>query len=118
MYKFPKKLWCRILVANYLDSNSLDKILTMANSVRGSPIWRFIWESRKLLIEHLTWKIDNGKRVWFWRDLWNGDEPIVDLFEDKDWVNQIESFIGQWVADYFQTIPNPPVSLSWKSVGE
>lgn len=50
--------------------------------------------------------------------MWNGDEPIADLFEDKDWVNQIEASVGQWVANYFQTIPNPSTYLSWKSVGE
>ncbi|XP_059066285.1 uncharacterized protein LOC131857616 [Cryptomeria japonica] len=117
-YKFPKKLWCRILVAKYLDSNSRDIILTVANSVRGSLIWRFIWESCKLLTYHLTWKIDNGKRASFWHDSWNGDEPLENLFKDKDWVNQIEAYVGSWVADYFEILPNSSSSLSWKSVGD
>ncbi|GLJ46146.1 hypothetical protein SUGI_0972160 [Cryptomeria japonica] len=87
--------------AKHLDSQSLERILTIANSTRGSPMWRFLWDSHRLLTEHLTWRIGNDKKARFWHDSWNGDEPLAELFEDQEWVNQIEALVGPWVAEYF-----------------
>ncbi|XP_059070536.1 uncharacterized protein LOC131860177 [Cryptomeria japonica] len=63
----------------------------------------------------LGWKMFKYPQKLWCRimDSWNGDVPIDDLFEDKDWVNHVEASVGPWVADYLQ-IQN----LSWKSVGE
>lgn len=100
MYMHPQKIWCKILSKKYLDSPNSERIFTLENSDGGSPIWRFIWESRRIIIEHLSWKIDNGKKARFWRDSWNGDPPLAEAFEDQDWLNQVEASVGPFAADY------------------
>lgn len=99
LYKYPHKGWCRLMANKYLDANEPERIFTMANTVGGSPIWRFIWESRKIITEHLTWKIGDEKKAKFWRDSWCGEETLANVMEDQDWVNQVEVEVGMFVAD-------------------
>ncbi|GLJ44896.1 hypothetical protein SUGI_0945230 [Cryptomeria japonica] len=114
----PQKIWCKILSRKYLDSPDPERIFTLANSDGGSPVWRFIWKSRRIITEHLTWKIGNGKKARFWRDLWNGDPPLVEAFEDKDWVNRVEISVDPFVANYMQCVPSSTALINWKEVGE
>ncbi|XP_059070381.1 uncharacterized protein LOC131860044 [Cryptomeria japonica] len=89
----------------------------MENTIGGSPIWRFIWKSRKIIKEHLTWKIGNGKKAKFWRDSWCGEETLVDMMEDQDWVNQVEAEVGMFVADYIRQFDSQKEPIIWKMVG-
>ncbi|XP_057863439.2 uncharacterized protein LOC131071570 [Cryptomeria japonica] len=118
MYKYPQKIWCKILSRKYLDSTKPERIFTLANSKGGSPIWRFIWESRRIISEHLTWKIGNDKKARFWRDSWNGDTPLAEAFDDQDWVNQVEASVGPFVADYMHQMPKSTTLIIWKKVGD
>ncbi|XP_059064528.1 uncharacterized protein LOC131856677 [Cryptomeria japonica] len=68
MYNTPQKGWYKVMATKYLDSSEPERIFIVANSVGGSPIWKFAWESRKIITDHLTWKVGNGKKAKFWRD--------------------------------------------------
>lgn len=72
------------MATKYLYLNEPERIFTVANTVGGSSIWKFIWESRKILTDHLTWRIGNGRKAKFWRDSWNGEEALADVIEDQD----------------------------------
>lgn len=61
IYREPNCLWCKIFQNNYLDSLDPKRILTIGTSNGGLAIWNFLWDRRKLITEHLTWKINNGK---------------------------------------------------------
>ncbi|XP_057856252.2 uncharacterized mitochondrial protein AtMg00310-like [Cryptomeria japonica] len=100
MYAQPHKSWCKIMVAKYLDSTEAERIFKVANSIKGSPIWKHIWESRSILTEHLTWKIGNGEKAKFWRDSWNGDISLAEEIDDMVWINEVEAVVGSYVADY------------------
>ncbi|GLJ14995.1 hypothetical protein SUGI_0244810 [Cryptomeria japonica] len=100
MYEQPKKIWCKIMTAKYLDSNDSERIFTVANSISGSPIWKFIWESRNIITEHLTWKIGNGRKAKFWRDFWNGDISLAEEIDDPVLTNEVEALVGPFMADY------------------
>ncbi|XP_059064892.1 uncharacterized protein LOC131856943 [Cryptomeria japonica] len=118
MYNAPQKGWCKVMAAKYLDSSDPERIFTVANSVGGSSIWRFIWESRKLITDHLTWRIGNGKKAKFWRDSWNGELALANIINDNEWINQIEANMGVHVADYVESFHSPNVPISWKRVGD
>ncbi|XP_059064981.1 uncharacterized protein LOC131067114 [Cryptomeria japonica] len=118
MYNLPHKGWCKLMATKYLDSNEPERIFTVANTVGGSKIWKFIWESRKILTYHLTWRIGNGLKEKFWRDSWNGEEALADVIEDEEWINQIEAVMGVYVADYVDMNCSPNSPISWKRVGD
>ncbi|GLJ41989.1 hypothetical protein SUGI_0869280 [Cryptomeria japonica] len=83
MCKEPQKLWCRLFQRKYLDSDDTNKILTMANSERGSATWNFLWDSRHIITNHISWQIGNGCTALFWRNSWDGFLALADSFEDK-----------------------------------
>ncbi|GLJ36214.1 hypothetical protein SUGI_0726940 [Cryptomeria japonica] len=118
MYKHPQKIWCKILSRKYLDSTVPKRIFTLANSEGGSPVWRFIWESRRIISKHLTWKIGNGKKARLWRDSWNKDTPLAEAFNDQDWVNQVEALVDPFMVDYMHRVPNSTTLIIWKKVGD
>lgn len=78
MFKSPEKMWCRIMRFKYLDVDDSSRILTIANSHGGSPIF-FSWECRGIITDHLSWKIGNIKesfllaRFMEWRSCVGGD---------------------------------------------
>ncbi|GLJ44326.1 hypothetical protein SUGI_0927960 [Cryptomeria japonica] len=86
LFSSPNKGWSKVMIAKYIDSDELERIFTMANAAGGSLIWKFLWESQRIIIDHLSWKIENGKKAKFWRDSWNYEEALIDLLEDKDWI--------------------------------
>ncbi|GLJ43909.1 hypothetical protein SUGI_0915410 [Cryptomeria japonica] len=118
MYIAPKKGWCKVMVVRYLDSSEPERIFTMANSVGGSLIWKFVWESRKIITDHLTSRIGNGKKAKFWRDSWNGEVALAEIIKDNDWINQLEAKMGAYVVDYVDTIHSSNAPISWKRVGD
>lgn len=77
----------------------------------------FIWESTKIITEHLTWKIGDGKKAKFWRDSWCGEETLAEVMEDQDWINQVEAKVGMFVADYFGLFDSQKEPIIWKMVG-
>ncbi|GLJ50072.1 hypothetical protein SUGI_1064960 [Cryptomeria japonica] len=118
MYEQPQKTWYKIMTAKYLDSNEVDRIFTMANSINGSPIWKFIWEFRNIITKHLTWKIGNGGKAKFWRDSWNGDISLAEEMDDPVWINEVEPLVGPFVADYILEGQKEAEWIEWKIVGE
>ncbi|GLJ05576.1 hypothetical protein SUGI_0020590 [Cryptomeria japonica] len=101
MFKHPEKLWCRIMRHKYLEVDNPERILTIANSPRGSFIWKFLWESRGVITNHLTRKVGNGRRAGFWRDLWSGGMALEDLLADKDKAMALEDRADRVEANYF-----------------
>ncbi|GLJ26502.1 hypothetical protein SUGI_0512150 [Cryptomeria japonica] len=106
------------MAAKYLDSNDTDRIFTMAKSINGSPIWKFIWERRNIITKYLTWKIGNGGKAKFWRDSWNGDISLAKEIDDLVWVNEVEALVAPFVADYILQGQKEAEWIEWKTVGE
>ncbi|GLJ43933.1 hypothetical protein SUGI_0915800 [Cryptomeria japonica] len=118
MYEQPKKTWCKIMTAKYLDSNDSERIFSMENLISGSPIWKFIWESINIITENLTWKIGNGRKAKFWRDSWNGDISLAEEIDDPVWTNEVEALVGPFVVDYILKGQLEDEWIEWKIVGE
>lgn len=54
MCKEPQKLWVRLFRKKYLDSDDPNRILTVANSGWGSAMWKFLWDCRHVITEHIS----------------------------------------------------------------
>ncbi|GLJ32023.1 hypothetical protein SUGI_0644970 [Cryptomeria japonica] len=95
-------MWCEVMRFKYLDLDDPMRILTMANSQGGSPIWKFLWESRGIIMDHLSWSIGNGRKVTFWKDSRSRGIALEDIMEDKDVISDLEDRLGESMIDYFQ----------------
>ena len=73
--KFQSK-WCQIMQQKYLDNNDPSRILTISNPPKGSVIWDFMIASRKIIVDFISWEVNNGLSINFWNDSWNGYIPI------------------------------------------
>lgn len=71
-----------------------------------ASIWRFA--------DNISWKLENGMEIVFWRDKWLGDEPFCELFshlyetKSDQRMNIADSgfwFSDKWIYDW---------SLGWK----
>ncbi|XP_059075167.1 uncharacterized protein LOC131875150 [Cryptomeria japonica] len=116
MYEHPNKLWCRIFRKKYLDMDNPNRILTIADATGGSSTWNFLWDSRSIITDHLSWHIGNGQMAKFWRDSWEGEQVLGDLFAKQDWVNEVESKISLFVKDYVDDSSDIGGRLGWKSI--
>ncbi|GLJ16496.1 hypothetical protein SUGI_0281610 [Cryptomeria japonica] len=116
IYKEQQKLWCRLFRKKYLDSDESNRIITMANTVRGSATWNFIWDSIHIITEHVSWRILNRRMTKFWRDSWDGEPTLSDLFEYQDQVHLVEFTMGRNVCNYFEEVADCGGKIVWKKV--
>ncbi|XP_057841590.1 uncharacterized protein LOC131051202 [Cryptomeria japonica] len=116
MCKEPQKLRCRLFQKKYLDSEDTNKILTMANTERGSATWNFLWDCRHIITNHISWQIGNGYTVLFWRDSWDGFLALTETFEDKGWVDMVENCIGKHVCNYMEDQGDQNGLRKWKKI--
>jgi hypothetical protein len=68
----PSSFVARILSEKYFPHG---KFLEANLGRRPSYIWRSIWNSRKLLVEGLAWRVGDGSKINIWRDKWVPDLP-------------------------------------------
>ncbi|XP_057866898.2 uncharacterized protein LOC131074323 [Cryptomeria japonica] len=115
MCKEPQKPWCRLFQKKYLDSDDPNKIISVANSARGSATWNFLWENRNIITDHMSWQIGNGKAVLFWHDSWEGFPTLATSF-DETWVCQVENEVGKYVCDYMLENGERSAIRKWKKL--
>ncbi|GLJ18020.1 hypothetical protein SUGI_0317720 [Cryptomeria japonica] len=117
IYKFPKRLWCRLFRSKYLDSEEPDRIFNVVNGNKGSAVWNFLWEFRNIITDHLSWQVRNGRKAKFWDDSWEGEKPLRELFEDQNWVNEVVNIMGNRVGQYFEGGGQEGDRVVWKKIG-
>lgn len=50
------------------------------NSTYGLSLWKSIWKHNHLVLHCSTWKIGNGSKIRFWKDLWCGTTVLQNSF--------------------------------------
>ncbi|GLJ36533.1 hypothetical protein SUGI_0734060 [Cryptomeria japonica] len=100
----------------YLDSKDPKRIFTVANTNKGSTMWNFIWRSRMLITEHLSWQIGNSLKAKFWSDSWGGEISLREKFKDQYKVNEVENTIGDRVVHYFTHRRQMGDRVIWKRI--
>ncbi|XP_059068295.1 uncharacterized protein LOC131858847 [Cryptomeria japonica] len=88
----------------------------MANANKGSIVWNFLWESRNIITEHLSWQVRNGRMAKFWDDLWEGEKSLREMLEDQSWVNDVVNVMGDRVGQYFEGGLRGDM-VRWKNIG-
>ncbi|GLJ18314.1 hypothetical protein SUGI_0324070 [Cryptomeria japonica] len=113
MFKCIDEVWCKLMWFKYLDDNDPYRILTIANSEGGPLVWRFMWDSREIITNHLKWKFGNGKKAKLWLDLWNEENALVELLNSWDWVAKVERTHRDFIANYVRCVEEVMTILEW-----
>ena len=67
---------CQIMKQKYLHNNFPLRVLSILDPIKGSTIWDFMMSSRDVVVEYVSWEVNNGVKDKFWRDSWKG-APLV-----------------------------------------
>jgi hypothetical protein len=81
-------LWQEIVNLKYVKGTP---ICLVKQKYSDSPVWSDLLKIRHLYLKGREYKVNNGKMMSFWRDLWTGDMPLCrkypilfDLCENQD----------------------------------
>lgn len=102
IYEEPNKLWVKIIREKYLGVSDDEGIIRIRDPPRGSTIWNFILDCRKVIHDHTSWNIGDGKKALFWKDSWNDYSPLLN---DAKFV-EISSLMTDLWGIIFLTILN------------
>ena len=101
----------------YLDSEEAHIILTIQDPPKGSAIWNFMLSCRQLIVKHLSWRIGDGKKYFFWEDSWNGHKILDKEVANMDLKTYFKGKWGNFVADYMIEKEGPfEKEWCWKDV--
>ena len=70
--------------------------------IHPSSIWGAIQGTKKNLGKGCSWKIGNGIKVKFWKDVWLKDYRLIGDFLHKDLVDLCKQRYGNLVSHYWQ----------------
>ena len=62
MYCKFQHMWCKIMRKKYLDNNDPSRILTI------SKIWDFMIASHKIIVDQISWEVNNVSSINFWNN--------------------------------------------------
>ena len=68
MYTKSQSTWCTIMQKKYLDNNDPTRVLSISNPPKGSVFWDFMIGSRKIIVDYISWDVNNGMSINFWND--------------------------------------------------
>jgi hypothetical protein len=51
-------------------------ICSIPNKINDSPLWKDLMKIRYIYIRGRGYKLNNGKHISFWKDIWLGDKPL------------------------------------------
>ena len=68
MYCKFQSMWSKIMQQKYLDNNDPFRILTISNPPKGSIIWDFMIASHKIIVDYISWEVNNGSSINFWNN--------------------------------------------------
>ena len=114
MVNKPNNLWCQIMQSKYLDSLDPLRILTALNLPQGSKIWKFMTASRHVILDYVSWEINNGRQALFWEDSWNGLPPLATRQEFLVFIQIFKDNWGDRVVDYVSQVDPLSHKVNWK----
>lgn len=113
MYKEPNRKWTKILQNKYLLGSDPSNTFRTLNPPKGSRVWNFILDYRKLILDKISLDIANGSRVQFWSDSWGGYTTLDSIPISLKIKEVLSNFWGKYLRDYID-IPSGDPILGWR----
>ena len=114
MYTKPQYTWCKIMQQKYLDNNDPSRILSILDPPKGSVIWDFMTASRNIVVNYISWEVNDGTKVNFWRDSWNGQIPLSNNLISLNIIEVSELHWGTQLYQYVAYVCELSGKVFWK----
>jgi hypothetical protein len=94
----PDKLWVKVMRAKYSCGNLI--IPSVNNRSISSSTWKAIVSVWEDVSNNITWCIQNGHHVRFWKDAWIRDcGPLLNLLHNRVPPGHMEFPVSHYVMD-------------------
>lgn len=100
LFRSPHLKWVRLLNLKYLNGDGPIQIFRETNPPRGSCLWNFMLDCRKIISNRLTWNLGSGDKALFWSDSWGGYKAIEKIHDFGVTRALLESHIGPLLNSY------------------
>ncbi|XP_059068379.1 uncharacterized mitochondrial protein AtMg00310-like [Cryptomeria japonica] len=100
LFRTPHLKWARLLNQKYLNGEDPIQIFRETNPPRGSCLWNFMLDCRKIISDRLTWNLGSGDKALFWSDSWGGYKAIENLHDFGATGVLLESHRGPLLNNY------------------
>lgn len=71
-------------------------------------------DSRHVILDYVSWEINNGRRALFWEDSWNGLPPLAATQEFSYFIQIFKDNWGDRVVDYVSQVDPLSNKVNWK----
>ena len=82
--------------------------------LKGSVIWDFMTASRNIVVNYVSWEVNDGTKVKFWRDSWNGQIPISNNLISLNIIEMLELHWGTQLYQYVSYVCELSGKVLWK----
>lgn len=96
--------WREVIQCKYGQTNH--RCTNIVSNNYGVGVWRSVRASWPTLSENICYKVGNGRRILFWRDDWNGQEPLMDFF-------LVLFSVCHWMSIGLLTYGTSPLEDTW-----
>jgi hypothetical protein len=77
LLKTGEGLWQDIVRLKYVKSFS---ICDIPLRMQDSPLWKDLMKVRDIYLRGRGFKLNNGRHISFWKDVWLGDNPLCSTY--------------------------------------
>ena len=88
----------------YLDNNDPSRVLTISNPPKGSVVWDFMIALCKIIVDYISWEVNNGLSINFWNDSWNGQIPLSKSWISLNIIHVAETHWGSQFSEFSKKI--------------
>lgn len=83
LWRFSKEdhaLWNEVVISKYGQSDQWAS--NIVTSTYGISVWRSIRNLWPMLSVNICYRVGEGTKIFFWKDIWIGQESLMDSFSD------------------------------------
>ena len=114
MYNKSQSMWCTIMQQKYLDNNDPSRVLSISNPPKGSVVWDFMIGSRKIIVDYISWEVNNGISINFWNDSLNGKIPLSKSGISLNIIHVVKTHWGLQLNQYVDYVSEFSKKIVWK----
>lgn len=100
MFISPHLKWAHLLHHKYLNGGNPIQIFRETNPPRGSFLWNFMLDCRRIISDRLTWNLGSRDKALFWLDSWGGYKAINNIHDFGASCILLESHRGPLLNNY------------------
>jgi len=111
-------LWKKIWSHKYNMPKTMEEILRLEETPKGSTIWDLVSQNRDLINNHTFWEIRGGRNARFWAEKWQQREKLINIQTLQNIQQNALREDRKYVKDYWKEGEMDGIWRKWKKPEE